>query len=362
MRLLRLSVISGLLLVAFAPATSALAQASGAWAATGSMTTGFGQGASTATLLQNGQVLLAGGGAGTSADLYNPATGTFSPTGSMTDARNGAPATLLQNGEVLFTGGENSSSEAQANAELYNPATGTFSPTGSMTTAREGATETLLPNGEVLVAGGLDNTGTYLSSAELYNPTAGTWTATGRMTTPRFDASATLLQNGEVLVAGGDDSLTILSSAELYNPATGKWAATGSLIGTPNGLRPLTLPNGEVFAVEIGGTTELYNPATGSWSLAARFSDVGQFSVTLLGTGKVLLAGGLAYSPRPTHSTAAAKLYDPATNTWQATGAMTTPRSAALAVLLQSGQVLVAGGNDIGKPSKALTSAELYQP
>ena len=213
----------------------------------------------------------------------------------MTTARSYASfsATLLQDGEVLFTGGENASSEPLASAELYNPATGTFSPTGSMTSSRFGATATLLANGEVLMAGGINNAGTYLSSAELYNPGTGTWTATGSMTSPRFDASATLLQNGEVLVVGGDNSLSILSSAELYNPATGKWAATGSVIGMPNGLRTLLLPNGEVFAVEIGGTTELYNPATGSWSLAARFADIGQFAVTLLGTGKSSLPAGL---------------------------------------------------------------------
>jgi hypothetical protein len=78
-------------------------------------------------------------------------------------------------------------------------------------------------------------------------------------------------------------------------------------------------------------------------------------------TGKVLLSG-LAYSPRPTHSTTAATLYDPATNTWQGTGAMTTARSALLAALPQGGQVLVAGGNKIGTNSMALTNAELYQP
>ncbi len=276
MRSLRLFVVSGVLLLAFAPTTSALAQASGTCAATGSMPTVSSAGASTTTLLHNGQVLVVGGGApgSTSADLYNPATGTWAATGSMTTARSYASfsATLLQGGEVLFTGGENASSEPLASADLYNPATGTFSPTGTMTSARFGASATLLANGEVLVAGGINNAGTYLSSAELYDP------------------------------------------------------------------------------------------ASGSWSTAARFADIGQFAVTLLGSGKVLLAGGLAYSPRPTHSTAAASLYNPATNTWQATGAMTTPRSAALAVLLQSGQVLVAGGNDIGKPSKVLTSAELYQP
>ena len=78
----------------------------------------------------------------------------------------------------------------------------------------------------------------------------------------------------------------------------------------------------------------------------------------------MLLAGGLAYSPRPTHSVASASLYNPGTGTWQSTGAMTTSREDALAVPLQSGQVLVAGGNDIDNPSpsKPLTSAELYQP
>jgi N-acetylneuraminic acid mutarotase len=318
---------------------------------------------SPATLLQDGQVLLAGGaGAGsTSAELYNPATGTWAATGSMTTVRSYAvfTATLLQNGEVLFTGGENASLGAMASAELYNPVTGTFSPTGSMTTARQGATATLLPNGEVLVAGGFDSTGAYLSSAELYNPATGTWTLTGSMTTARQGAAATLLQNGEVLVAGGGNS-ALVSSSELFNPATGKWTTTGS--GPSGSFKQVLLLNGDVLALTTGGITELYNSATGSWSTSARFADIGAFSVTLLDTGKVLLAGGLTYSPRPTHSVASASLYDPATGTWQATGAMTTPRDNQKAVLLQSGQVLVAGGVDIGAPSKALTSAELYQP
>jgi hypothetical protein len=231
-----------------------------------------------------------------------------------------------------------------------------------MTDARNEGTATLLPNGEVLLAGGFNNAGTYLASAELYNPATGTFTPTGSMKTAREDYTATLLQNGEVLVAGGGNSTGVLSSAELYNPATGKWTATGSLVGPLLGFHAVLLPNGDVFAVATGGITELYNPATGSWSSAARFGDIGQFSVTLLGTGKVLLAGGLAYSPRPTHSTAAAMLYDPATNTWRGTGAMTTARSGQKAVLLQNGQVLVAGGNHIGTPSTALTSVELYQP
>jgi hypothetical protein len=93
----------------------------------------------------------------------------------MTTVRSAGPftATALQDGEVLIAGGQNASSSVLASAELYNPATGTFSVTGSMTTAREGQTATLLPNGEVLIAGGFDNAGKYLSSAELYNPATG---------------------------------------------------------------------------------------------------------------------------------------------------------------------------------------------
>lgn len=365
--MLRLSVIFGVLLLAFGP-SPALAQASGTWVTTGSMTTLRSSGDASATLLQNGQVLVAGGNNGSTylarTELYNPATGTWTATGSMTTVRSeGAfTATPLQDGVVLVAGGENASSLALASAELYNPATGAFSPTGSMTSARNDDTATLLPNGEVLMAGGFNNAGTYLASAELYNPATGTFSATGSMKTAREDHTATLLQNGEVLVAGGGNSTGELSSAELYNPATGKWTAAGSLVGPLDGFYSVLLPNGDVLALAGGGIAELYNPATGSWSSAATFGDRSVFSVTLLGTGKVLLAGGLAYTPRPTHSLASAMLYDPTTGTWQGTGTMNSARDGQKAVLLQSGQVLVAGGDDIGTHSMALTSAELYQP
>jgi N-acetylneuraminic acid mutarotase len=263
-------------------------------------------------------------------------------------------ATLLQNGQVLVAGGNNGSTYL-ASAELYNPATGTWRATGSMTTVRsEGVyTATALQDGEVLIAGGANSSSSSsaLASAELYNPATGTFTATGSMTTAGEGQTATLLQNGEVLVAD-----------ELYNPATGKWTATAA-VGGPFGNAPqaVLLANGDVFVVGGEGITELYNRATGSWSRGARFDDRNGFSVTLLDTGKVLVAGGLTYSPRPTHTTSSALLYDPTTGTWQNTGAMNTSRYMQNAVLLQSGQVLVAGGNHIGSPSKGLTSAELYQ-
>jgi len=232
MRLLRLSVISGVLLVAFAPTTSALAQASGTWAATGSMTTTTG--GATATLLQNGQVLLAGvGGVGsTSADLYNPATGKFTPTGNMLSVHAAPVGTLLPDGDVLVTG------KGQPFAELYHPATGQWSNASTglgicegIAECRSFSTATLLPTGNVLVAGGLvglDQNPQTTPGALLYRPDTNTWTGTGSMTTAREGQTATLLPDGQVLMAGGTlfdhpsarhpGLLEFLASAELYTP------------------------------------------------------------------------------------------------------------------------------------------------
>ena len=97
--------------------------------------------------------------------------------------------------------------DVPASAELYDPASRTWTATGSLNTARFSHTATLLQNGMVLVAGGTGSDDTVSASAELYDPASGTWTATGSLNTARHDHTATLLQNGMVLVAGGDDTL-----------------------------------------------------------------------------------------------------------------------------------------------------------
>jgi N-acetylneuraminic acid mutarotase len=139
-------------------------------------------------------------------------------------ARYDQTATLLPSGKVLVAGGQNTNYSAiLASAELYDPASGTWTVTGSMHTARRSHRATLLDNGQVLVVGGENYVS--LASAELYDPASGTWTTTGSLNTPRRWHTVTLLPNGKVLVAGGQNlqPVSILASAELYDPTSGTW-------------------------------------------------------------------------------------------------------------------------------------------
>ena len=126
---------------------------------------------------------------------------------------------------MLVAGGYDSSFNPLSSAELYNPATGKWAATGSMTTAREDHTATLLNNGQVLVTGGVNTAGATLTSAELYNPATGKWALTGSMSTPRETQEATLLPSGNVLVTAGVESNGPF--AELYTPATGSAPCRG---------------------------------------------------------------------------------------------------------------------------------------
>jgi hypothetical protein len=289
----------------------------------------------------------------------------------MSTARSYHTATLLPNGKVLVAGGQNSSS-VTSSAELFDPATGKWTSTGAMTTSRCYHTATLLPNGKVLVAGGATQTGfsSITASAELYDPTTGTWTKTGTMTTARGYHVAVLLANGKVLVAGGgiNSSAVITSASEIYDPATGIWTSANAMTSSRAGFAGVLLTNGWVLVA--GGqsvintavaSAEVFNPATSSWTATGTLSTSrSDFTMTVLGNGSVLAVGGWSGSGNNTTEPAVTELYDPIGGTWTPTGSLNTARFEQTAVLLQSGQVLVAGGqNEI---SGVLSSAELYNP
>jgi hypothetical protein len=136
-------------------------------------------------------------------------------TGSMSVSRIEARCTLLANGKVLVTGGFDSESTKLASAEIYDPATGTFTTTGSMAVARGSHTSTLLRDGRVLIAGDPPSTGEPFS--EIYDPATGTFTRGPNMVEGRREITATTLLNGDILFAGGIHDATTLATAELYD-------------------------------------------------------------------------------------------------------------------------------------------------
>lgn len=332
----------------------------------------------TATLLNNGMVLIAGGygssGALASAELFNPATGTFAATGSLNTARYYAVATLLNNGTVLIAGGYNSGGFLTS-AEIYDPASGAFTPTGDLNTARRFFTSTLLNNGKVLIAGGYgaipNQLANALSSAELYDPVTGTFMPTGSMNDAHRLATATLLNDGKVLIAGGlDTNGNAITTAELYDPNTGTFTLTGSLNAARYYHTATLLNDGTVLIaggalpgppVALLASAEIYNPATGTFAATGNLTTARYAAkASLLNNGTVLLVGGDGNGASGITPTASADLYDPTTGAFAATGSMNAARFQLIATLLQNGDVLVAGGDDTN--NNAESSAELYEP
>jgi hypothetical protein len=295
------------------------------WSSTGRLNTPRGD--HTATRLLSGQVLVAGGeflysnmNTLTSSELYDPNTGQWSYTaggaaGGMHDGRSYHTATLLNDGTVLAVGGAGTANPSLASAELYDPASQTWSVAGPLAAGRYSHTATLLPSGKVLVTGGVNLTNgsaSYLSASELYDPAAKTWSATGSMATGRFSHTATLLNAGphagKVLVIGGVDSTgAATGSVELYDPATGLWSAMPPL-NVARALHTATLlANGTVLVMGgddfgAGGemaSIELYDPAVLNATASAALLSPSlsaprdNFTATLLNSiGKVLAAGG----------------------------------------------------------------------
>jgi Galactose oxidase, central domain len=316
-----------------------------------------------ATLLADGRVLLTGGMTNdgdysttlSSAEIFDPKTQEFTATGNMSVPRQDHTATLIEgcncpaDGKVLITGGDDPTNTALDTAELFDPASGTFTATGNMTTARESHTATLLPSGplagRVLVVGGYNagHTSTQ-ASAELYDPVAGTFTATGSMHDSRQDHVTVLLANGQVLVAEGftgqefpTPSGGFLTTAELFDPATQTFTYTGSLAdGNEDEGGGVLIQgcncseDGMVFIV--GGNpfpdAVLYDPVAGAFTAITYPGNANDQTVTMLANGKVLIAGG--------NESNITQIYDPAAGTFSlGLPNLYLPRSGHTATLLK---------------------------
>ena len=334
----------------------------------------------TATLLADGSVLVAGSAeldiddllvSYAAAELVSP-SGQVSSAGVLTTPREFHTATLLQNGKVLITGGNVFNGyptwlPATQSAELYDPATRKFSATADMSTPRTGHTASLLPDGRVVIFGG-----TTSPSAEIYDPSKGTFAALPSPLATRQDHTATVLPSGKVLFIGGRTNSATLATAEIYDPATNSFKAVGSMTEQRSHQAATLLPNGKVL-VTGGGvattsgfgdlletapqepiglpsqTAELFDPQTETFSSAGTMS-IGRAShtATLLSDGTVLLCGGIdGYSPRAGYdSIGSAEIYDPATGSFKSAGNMNTGKLWHTATLLPNGTVLLVGGVD----------------
>ena len=295
--------------------------------------------------------------------------GTFGPTGSMTIPRVSHTATLLTNGKVLIAGGIQTVSNpgyinlVTATAELYDPATGAFTPTGSMSMERFSHTATLLADGRVLITGGQNQTQT-TDTAEIYDPATGSFSLTTPMMYSAVCQQSVLLNSGQALVVGGAPDAAN-ANPELFNPQTASFSSAGSLQGiagenTCAGEVATVLADGKVLLVFEFGTAQIYDPATQTFTPTAGmlgdYYDDGLPTATLLADGTVLVAGG--YWDGGVNKTAFR--FDEASGLFTRTGNMSTGYDANTATLLTDGSVLLAGTCAAG--ISPASDSDVYDP
>jgi MYXO-CTERM domain-containing protein len=304
----------------------------------------------TATMLDNGLVLVVGGSNNSidtsTAELYNPMTFTWSPAPPMSAGRRYPTATVLPDKRVLIAGGTN------ANVQIYDPQSNAWTQAASMNASRMLHVAVLLEDGTVLVAGGTPtHVNSAIASAEVYDPVANTWTPVAPLSVARSAPDAVRLDNGQVLVAGGSDgsfpSWVAVNSVEKYNPATKSWVPAAPMVAPRAFFRATRLVDGKILAT--GGrvhnqqslvTAEIYDQQADTWTLVNPMS-YGHYlhTATVLPSNMVLVVGG---------ETENSEIFDPVTKTWTPGGALVSGATIEnTATLLPNGSVMLTGGTKL---------------
>jgi N-acetylneuraminic acid mutarotase len=329
------------------------------WASAGAMTTA--RSFHTATLLTDGRVLLAGGRSGvnpdvslSSAEIYDPVSGTFQAAASLGTPRHQHSATLLPDGRVLVIGGYNPSQGWLGSAEIYDPATDQWSITQPIFAHGVTHTATLLKDGRVLVMAGTIQSGSASPDdrVEIFDPETDRWQRAALHENTGGNHTATLLPDGRVLIAGGS------ADPAIYNPGSDTWQATSSLTVERCWAKAALLQDGRVLL--IGGillpqegtvlnSVEIYDPASSSWQEAAPLAQARfDHTATLLPNRGVLVTGGARLWETSWDDARAilnsVEMYDPASDTWSALPPLQQARAEHTATLLLDGRVLVTGG------------------
>jgi hypothetical protein len=361
---------------------------SAAWNNTGSCSTAVDQ--STAVTLQNGKVLKIGGNFSTAhltvvCELYDPNAGTWSDTGSLHQARSNAMAVVLNDGTVLCFGGSSgdTTSSVRSTAEIYDPGTGLWSTTGSMSVARVAAGYWLLANGTVLVAGGTSGgggggflfSGPSLSSAEIYDPNTGLWTATGALNTARQFFGYALSGTTPVAVGGAGPTPLIIVSTETFS--SGSWTSKTDcpVSGTFNdGFNNCVSLNDETVLLASGrtvyygagtdtGNCAVYDAGSDTWTTVDSLHQKrDEGALFLLNNGKVLMAGG--FTNNDSVFLSQCEVYDPNSQAWTVTASLPDAKGAIfinVGPVLQNGKALIACGFSQASGDTSVT-AELYTP
>jgi hypothetical protein len=261
-------------------------------------------------------------------------------------------AVLVGSGKVLAADPEYS------NAEIYDPSKDIWTSAHNLAGSGQNGQYLFvrLPDGRALA------TDVSSAAANIYDPTSNTWSNTGSLVGTQYGGSLTLLSTGQVLYVHG--------KSEIYDPVSNTWKATLPSMSSHSTKLAFKLSGGRVLVPPDGTSPgEVFDPATNGWSAAGLLSAPSlEQGGTLLTSGRVLIAGGLATGSladggTTNYTVSATDVFDPATALWTFGGALSDSRYYHSTTLLSSGKVLVAGGY-IRSPTNTgrLSSAEVFTP